>query len=109
MAVKRNPDGLPVDELIDSLVIGKIPGQEKVMNETHIGYQPGTVDIFAINRLHFDYPVRIAEREGQWGAVEVDNHPGDWGINVGCNPVFKSEYPPGTGIAIITKVSIVEQ
>ena len=109
MAVERNPDGLPVDELIDSLVIREIMGLEKVMDEIHIRHSPGPVDIPAINRPHFDDPVGIAGGKRQWGAVDVDNHPGDGSINIGCHPVFKSEYPPGTGIAIITEFIVVEQ
>ena len=68
MAVERNPDGLPVDELIDSLVIGEIMGLEKVMDEIHIRHSPGPVDIPAINRPHFDDPVGIAGGKRQWGA-----------------------------------------
>jgi hypothetical protein len=109
MAVERYPHGLPVDELIDSLVIGEIMGLEKVMDEIHIRQQPGPVDIPAINRPHFDNSVRIAGGKRQWGAVEVDNHPGDGSINIGCDPVFKSEYTTGTGIAIITEFIVVEQ
>lgn len=109
MAVERNPDGLTVYELIDVLVIGKIMGLEKVMDEIHIRQQPGPVDIPAIDRPHFDNPVRIAGRKRQWRAVEVNNHPGYGSINIGCHPVFKSEYLPGTGIAIIPEFSVVEQ
>lgn len=109
MAVERNPDGLPVDKLIDSLVIGEIMGLEKVMDEIHIRQQPGPVDIPAINRPHFDNPVRIAGGKRQWGAVEVDNHPGDGSINIGCDPLFKSEYNTGRGIAIITELIVVKQ
>ena len=67
MAVECNPDRLPVDKLIDSLVIGEIMGLEKVMDEIHIRQHPGPVDIPAINRPHFDNPVRIAEEEAAMG------------------------------------------
>lgn len=109
MAVERNPDGMPVDELIDLLVIRKIMGLEKVMDEMHIRQQPGPVDIPAINRPHFDNPIRIAGGEGQGGAVEVDNHSGDGSVNIGCDPVFKSEYNTGRGIAIMTEFVVIEQ
>jgi hypothetical protein len=109
MAVERNHNGLLVDELINSLVIGEIMGLEKVMDEIYIRRQAGPVDIPAINRPHFNNPVRIAGGKRQWGTVEVDNHPGDGSVNIGCHPVFKSEYPPGTGIAIITEFIVVEQ
>jgi hypothetical protein len=109
MAVERNPDWLPVDELIDSLVIREIMGLEKVMDEMHVRQQPGPGDIPAINRLHFNNPVRIAGGKRQWGTVEVDNHPGDGSINMGSHPVFKSEYTTGKGIAIITEFIVVEQ
>ena len=109
MAIERKADRLPVNELIDVLVIREIMGPEKVMDEMHIRQHSGPVDIPAVNRPHFDNPVRIAGRKRQWGTVEVDNHPGDGCINIGCYLVFKSENSPGTGIAIITKVSILEQ
>jgi hypothetical protein len=109
MAVERNPDWLPVDELIDSLVIREIMGLEKVMDEMHFRQQPGPVDIPAIDRPHFNNPVRIAGGKRQWRTVEIDNHPGDGSVNIGCHPVFKSEYPPGEGIAIITEFIVVEQ
>ena len=47
--------------------------------------------------------------ERQRGTVEIDNHPGDGRINIGCHPVSESEYIPGTGITIITEFIIVEQ
>ena len=109
MAVERNPDWLPVDELIDSLVIREIMGLEKVMDEMHFRQQPGPVDIPAINRPHFNYPVRIAGGKRQWRTVEVDNHPGDRSVNIGCDSVFKSEYTMGTGIAIIIEFIVVKQ
>jgi len=109
MAVKCNPDGITVDELIDSLVIGKIMGLEKVMDEVHIRQQPGLVDIPAIRCLHLDNPVRISGGERQRGTVEIDNHPGNRSINIGGDPVSKPENITGKGIAIITEFIVVEQ
>jgi hypothetical protein len=109
MAVEGNPDGMLVYKLINSLVIGEKMGSEKVMDEIYIRQQPLPVDIPPINCPHFDNSIGIAGRERQWGAVEVDNHPGDGSINIGSHPVFKSEYTPGTGIAIITEFIVVEK
>jgi hypothetical protein len=109
MAVESNPDMPPVEEFIDLLVVGEIMGHEKVMDEIHLRQHPWPVDVPAIDRPYFDNPVRIAEGERQGGPVEIDNHPGYGSINIGCHPVSKSEYIPGTGITIITEFFIVEQ
>jgi hypothetical protein len=63
MAIERKPDRLPVKELIDVLVIREIMSPEKVMDEMYIRHHPGPVDIPAVNRPHFDNPVRITGRK----------------------------------------------
>jgi hypothetical protein len=109
MAVECNPDGLPVDEFIDSLVKWKIMGLQKLMDEVHIRYLPGAVNLPPVNCPYFDDPVGIAEGERQRGPVEIDNHPGDGCINISDNTVTKSEHNTSRGIAIVTEFVIFEQ
>ena len=108
MAVKGNPDGMSVDKLIDLLVIREIMGLKKVMYEVHIREHPRPVYVPSINRSHLDNSVRIAGRKRQWGAVEVNYHPGQRSINISCDTVSKTEDTAGVGIAIIAQLIIVE-
>jgi hypothetical protein len=109
MAVKCDPDRFPVDELIDSLVIGEVMSLKKVMDTGHIGQLPGPVDLPAIDSLCFDDSVRIAEGEWQWRTVKVNNHSGDGCINISRDAIFVSEYDTGIGIAIIPEIIISNQ
>ena len=53
-----------------------------------------------------DDPVRIAQGKRQRGAVEVDNHPGDGGIDICCDPVLVAEDHTGSRITIIPEFLI---
>ena len=70
MAVKRNPDRMVIDELIDLLVKREVIRHEQVMNEVHIRDMPGTVHFPAIDRPHFDNAIRITQGKWQWRTVE---------------------------------------
>ena len=104
MAVERNPDLVPVNELIDLLVIREIMGHEQAVDEVHIRHQPGTPDFPAIDRHQLDDPVRIPQGERQRGTVEVNNHAGDGGIDICRNPVVVPENNAGQGIAVVPEI-----
>jgi len=106
MAVERNPDRVPVDELIDLLVIREVMGHEQAVDEVHVRHQPGTPDFRAIDRPYLDDPVRIAQGKRQRGTVEVDNHPGDRGIDICFDLVLVAEDQTGSRITIIPEVLI---
>ena len=106
MAVERNPDRVPVDELIDLLVKREVMSQEQAVNKVHIRHKPGTVDFPAIDRPRLDDPVRIAQGKRQRGTVEIDNHAGDGGIDIRRHPALVAEDNTGTGIAIIPEFLI---
>jgi hypothetical protein len=109
MAIERNPDGLFVDEFVDSLVKWKVMSPEKMVDKMHIRYLPGTVKFPSIDSPHLDYPVRITEGKRQRRTVEINNHSGDGGIDICCNTVLKAEHNTGIRITIITKFVISEQ
>jgi hypothetical protein len=109
MAIERNPDGVPVDKFVDPLVKWKVMSPEKLVNEMHIRYLPGTVYLSPVNCPQLDYSVRISERKRQRRAVEINNHSGDGRIDICSNPVLKSEYNTGEGVTIIPKFVIIEQ
>jgi hypothetical protein len=104
MAVERNPDRVPVDELIDLLVKWEVVGHEQAVDEVHIRYLPGTPDFLPIDRPELDDPIRIMERERQGGTVEIDNHAGDRGIDISGDPVLIAKDDTGQGIAIISQL-----
>jgi DNA-binding protein len=87
MAVKGYPDRQQVDELIDSLVVRKIMGHEQEVNQVHIKNTSRAVDLLSVVRHELDDPVRIMEGQGDWWTIQVNNHPGDRGINISRNPI----------------------
>jgi hypothetical protein len=109
MAVEGNPDGLPVDQFVDSLVKWKIMVHEKGMNEVHIRHLPRAVNLPAINCSHFDDPIRIAKGERERRTVEINNHPGDGCINISSDTVLKTEHNTGLGITVIPEFILLEQ
>jgi hypothetical protein len=108
MAVECNPDGLPVDKFVNSLVKWKIMGFQKLMDEAHIRHLSVAVNLPAINCPHFDDPIRIAEWERQRGTVEIHNHSGNGCINISDNTILKSEHNTGRGITVITEFVLFE-
>jgi hypothetical protein len=61
MAVKRNPDRMPIDELIDFLVKREVMRHEQGMDKKHVRDKTGTVDLPAIDRPEFDNAIRITQ------------------------------------------------
>ena len=109
MAVKRYANRVPVDELIDLLVIREIPGLEQAVAEGYIRHHPRTPDLPAIDRPYLDDPVGITKGERQRGPVEIDNHAGDRGIDIGRDPVRVPEENTGIRIAIIPEFVITHE
>ena len=79
------------------------------MDEVHIRHLPGSVNLPAINCPHLDNPVRIAEGERQRRTVEINNHPGDWGIDISNNTVLETEHNAGIRITVIMEILIEQQ
>jgi hypothetical protein len=103
MTIERDAYRFPIYEFIDSLVKREIMGPEQVVDEGHVRHPTGVVNLPAINCPHFDNPIRIAEGERQRRTIEINNHPGDGGIDISGNAVFKTEHNTGIGITVITE------
>lgn len=101
MAVERNPYRMPVNELVNLLVVWEVMGQKKAMDEAHIRHMPGTVHIPAIDCPCLDDPIGILQREWQRGTVEINHHAGDGSIDICRYPVLVSEENAGFGIAVV--------
>jgi len=106
MAVERDPDIMPVNQLVNLLVEREVMGYKQTVDQGHIRHEPRTPDIPAVDRPYLDDAVRVPQRERQGRPVEIDNHPGNAGIDVRCDPVPVPENEAGRGIAIVPKVFI---
>jgi hypothetical protein len=100
MAVKGYPYGIPVDELIDALVIGEIPLHHQPVDKRQVRELPRQVNVSAVDGQYLDDAIRILRREGQRRAVEIDNHPGYGGIYCRFHGTAKIKECPGRGITI---------
>jgi hypothetical protein len=100
MAVKGYAYRMPVDELIDALMIREIPLHHQPVDKRQVGEFPGQVDIPAVDSQYLDDPIRVLWREGQRRAVEIDHHPGYGSIYSGFHGTAKIKERPGRGITV---------
>jgi hypothetical protein len=100
MAVKSDPDRVLVKELIDTLVVREIPGQQQVVDKVRVGLLPGTIDVTAINGPDLNDTIRVAGRERQGRAVEVNHHPRDGGVDICFNRIAEVKKGPCSGVAV---------